>query len=458
MHGRGWAPVLQVLFLALLLWLSAALEPKRSKLSFQVETPPEEVQLNSDEDEAVPAGTMLPSRSHRRRRRSLDGAILEAVDNAERDEVLQHWHLRNQSSSSGGAWHRHLALVQLMHAHSAAALEAIRTGSFNPAVLILGVIVLLLMIMIVVTVSKGSDHGPRQELPSQRKPAVRCPAPSAAEIMRAAEASARNLPRSSRAPVLLGNGRNEGKDFAELWQGGAASAPIPPQSTRGRLFSVQSIPAASAVSLPPPSLPTPRDCRGDADLFDWSGRSSMDRTFCPCLLVPDGMEFVFAVREVLTRERQQLSFSVVDMEGQPLSHVIVKESGAGPQCGIFLRMLDGEALASVRTDMCFKQPVGLPEICQSSGEAFCSMAKDGGAYHLQSRAGQRSMSLRGNFREKAVKVTDSFGNLICETERCIIDFEGGSHYQVRVAPGNDAGLVLCSLLALDKIEGSSRAM
>lgn len=49
-----------------------------------------------------------------------------------------------------------------------------------------------------------------------------------------------------------------------------------------------------------------------------------------------------------SRGLPRLSFSVRDLEGSPLSHIIVNESTLGPQCGIFLQMLDSEPLASVR--------------------------------------------------------------------------------------------------------------
>ena len=35
------------------------------------------------------------------------------------------------------------------------------------------------------------------------------------------------------------------------------------------------------------------------------------------------------------------------------------------------------------------------------------------------------------------------GQLVALSERCLVGLDGGPHYQVRVAPRTDAGLVLC---------------
>lgn len=198
---------------------------------------------------------------------------------------------------------------------------------------------------------------------------------------------------------------------------------------------------------------------------------------CPDLVVPDRMEFVFAVREVLNTARQQISFSIVDLRGQPLSHIIVNESG--PHCGIHLQMLDGTPLAWIRTECLYERTSrcltagrskelapnaagsasGSVEICRPSGEVFCCVAQDEGIpcyrYVLRSKTWQRLYTYHGNFRQKAVNVTNSSGQLVCTSERCRMDFDSAPHYQVRVAPQTDAGLLLCGLLSIDKLEGGS---
>jgi len=197
---------------------------------------------------------------------------------------------------------------------------------------------------------------------------------------------------------------------------------------------------APASSVPASPMPTAR-------------RTEL-KMLCPCLVVPEGMELVFAVRDLLSGEKQQLSFSVVDLEGQPLSHVIVNE--VGPHCGILIQMLDQTPLAWVRTKA-VHDCRGMPEICYPSGEVFCTVAREEAVptsrYTLRDTSGQRLYTFHGDFKEKAVNVVSPSGRLICDTERCELGSDGTPHFQVRVAPGIDAGLVLCGLLAVEKIEG-----
>merc|ERR1711920_575003 len=180
---------------------------------------------------------------------------------------------------------------------------------------------------------------------------------------------------------------------------------------------------------------------------------------CPCLVVPEGMELIFAVREMLNRARQHTSFGVVDLEGAPLCHVIVNE--VGPQCGIQMQLLEKTPLAWIRTGPLHDQPRGLPDIRSPTGQVFCTVepCEPAGSargnirgYELYDTVGRPIYSLRGDFQEKAMNVLDQQGRLVCTTERCVLSFDTSPHYKVRVGPCVDAGLVLCALLALDKLE------
>lgn len=182
---------------------------------------------------------------------------------------------------------------------------------------------------------------------------------------------------------------------------------------------------------------------------------------CPCLIVPDGMEFVFAVPEALTAGRQQTTFSIVDLTGQPLSFVAVSESAGGwPSSGIYLQMLDKTLLAWVSTKLL--HDVGsLPYISRANGEAYASFFAEEGqrgrSYILKDGSGNLLYNFLGDFREKSIKVVDRSGQLVCTSERSLFHFDMAPHYQVRVGPLTDAGLILCGLLAIDKIEGSNKS-
>mmetsp|Transcript_88100 Transcript_88100/g.193248 ORF Transcript_88100/g.193248 Transcript_88100/m.193248 type:complete len:231 (+) Transcript_88100:3-695(+) len=188
-----------------------------------------------------------------------------------------------------------------------------------------------------------------------------------------------------------------------------------------------------------------------------SARKTTDlEPLCPCLVVPEGMELVFAVRDLLSTEKQQLSFCVVDLQGDPLSYVVVKE--AGFHCGILLQMLDQTPLAWINTKPLHTSK-GVIEVCHPSGEVYGVVAKEEAGprtrFTLRDTSGQRICTFHGDFREKAINGVSQAGRLICDTERCELGSEGTPYYQVRVAPGIDAGLVLCCLLAIDKVEGQS---
>eukprot|EP00931_Biecheleriopsis_adriatica_P022658 TRINITY_DN14497_c0_g1_i1.p1 TRINITY_DN14497_c0_g1~~TRINITY_DN14497_c0_g1_i1.p1 ORF type:complete len:493 (-),score=96.51 TRINITY_DN14497_c0_g1_i1:257-1735(-) len=343
----------------------------------------------------------------------------------------------------------------LLQAQSSVFHAAMR--SVNPAFLILGLILAVAATLAALMLCSKPTAGPRQELPSatsapRKTPVPRFPAPTAEEaaalaVMQAAEASSKHL-----AMQRLQRGSAHTSSFLDSCRPTLAPSPI---SQSSRLRSVQSHVLMNSAASLREKVPSSASCQagtrpGSTRCME-QGRSGV---LCPCLVVPEGMEFVFAVRDVLCPTRQQLSFSVVDLEGAPLSYVIVNESAPGSECGVFLQMLNREPLASVRTGMFFEQPSRLPEICTPSGEVFGLLAKDSSGYQLLSSFGQKLLRLQGDFRRKAVSITAASGELVCTTERCTVDFEGGKHYQVRVAPSVDAGLVLCSLLAVDKVEGA----
>lgn len=188
---------------------------------------------------------------------------------------------------------------------------------------------------------------------------------------------------------------------------------------------------------------------------------SCAQPLCPCLVVPAGLELNFAVREIVGQGRQLTSFPIVELSGKPLSNIIVDE--AGPVCGITLQQLNGVSLAYVRTTPVHEPAGGLPEICWPSGQRFCMLVRGrrpsqvkldyDGSYELRDLGGQLLFVAFGDFREKAVNIVNPAGVPVCATERCVVDGDDQSYYQVRVASCVDAGLMLCALLALDKVEG-----
>lgn len=260
------------------------------------------------------------------------------------------------------------------------------------------------------------------------------------------------LRRSCLATPLTASSPNDGPVLTAMAPL-AASAVVPGAPVTATVPAVSTAPSRPSQGPPPPLPRNPLLAPGPE-------ASRTEEQLCPSLVVPAGMEFIFAVRQAMTKERQMTAFSVVDMRGQPLSHIIANER-SGAQCGIFLQALNKTPLASVQTRLMHERPGSLPDICRPSGEVFCSLVCDGipscGRYILRHKNGHRLLAFHGDFREKATNVVNASGRLVCATERCQTDFDGEPHYQVRVAPNVDAGLVLCGLLAIDKSEGSTIA-
>lgn len=239
----------------------------------------------------------------------------------------------------------------------------------------------------------------------------------------------------------------------------------PPRPSTHMLNSTVISPPLPAPSPPtmdtmvPDSLPTPqpklKQKEKSAKREDNPKDVKAAEHLCPSLVVPSGMEFVFAVREDLDATRQELNFNIVDLKGAPLSRVVVSEKGdvnaAG--CGIFLQTLTRMPLAMVDMKAVHEKQNKSPLICRPNGEVFGQLKYDeSGKYLLKNKAGKGLLIFHGDFSEKAVNVMNTVGKLVCATERCVVDFDSSPHYQVRIAPYVDAGLVICGLLCIDKLE------
>lgn len=183
---------------------------------------------------------------------------------------------------------------------------------------------------------------------------------------------------------------------------------------------------------------------------------------CPKLVVPHGVEFVFAVREVLTRQRQMLDFDIVDLAGNPVCRVLAREQHAeGANCGLQVQYINNERLAFVRTNMLYEIPEGLPEICRADGQVYCRLVRDQaalmGKYTLQTLDGEQLMVFQGDFHTRAINAITPGGVVVSSSQRCMLDVanvpKGSTYYKVRVAQGGDIGLLLCGMLAVDKAEG-----
>lgn len=234
-------------------------------------------------------------------------------------------------------------------------------------------------------------------------------------------------------------------------------------------YTTVSLPAYDLQSSPPSRVALPGEAASSRSLstvssqdlrpaFQQSSPRSHSHILCPNLIVPDGMEFVFAVPEALQAHPQNTTFTVIDRKGQQLMRVVVREVQGMAQCGIRVEMLDGRQLAFVNTATIHRDRLGAVQVLTPAGDIFCSLSRDeavpNGKY--TARAGvssEKLLTFHGNFARRMVSVRDPTGHMVCTTEMCAVDGVGLPHYLVWVAPGGDAGLLLCGLLGIDKLEG-----
>merc|ERR1712232_151878 len=161
----------------------------------------------------------------------------------------------------------------------------------------------------------------------------------------------------------------------------------------------------------------------------------------------------------LTRSPQQTSYSICSRsDGKPIIYVIANERSS--QCGIWLKMANETTtpMAFIRTDTFHSGIHSGPQICRSTGEVYCTLTCGTNTtngrkeYVVFDPSGFSLWKVYGDFKGKRIFVSDPAGIDVCITQPFTIDADAmqSSYYEVRVAPGVDAGLMLCLLLGIEK--------
>lgn len=193
---------------------------------------------------------------------------------------------------------------------------------------------------------------------------------------------------------------------------------------------------------------------------------------CGKLVVPDNCECVLVVPM-----GHDTAFDITDVAG---TTVLKADLGSGRRSSSHLQGYAGHAPGSLALTsaqgsvLALVCPTGKsmalsPEfqLMRGSGEYFARLNRlesignsslRGGRYQLETLVGQKFHFL-GGFSDHAVNVTDDEGRLLATTERCTPGFDpDGDYYRVRVGPVVDVGLVLCSLLAVDRLTRADNAV
>eukprot|EP00929_Paragymnodinium_shiwhaense_P036007 TRINITY_DN19349_c0_g1_i1.p1 TRINITY_DN19349_c0_g1~~TRINITY_DN19349_c0_g1_i1.p1 ORF type:complete len:466 (+),score=103.37 TRINITY_DN19349_c0_g1_i1:85-1482(+) len=254
-------------------------------------------------------------------------------------------------------------------------------------------------------------------------------------------------PRLSDFPGLLGRSSLSG--FASEPKPGSTLQAEKPQLTQ--VDSLASLPALSreafAAAVPP------------------SGQSS-PKPLCAKLLVPEDTEYVFAIPDILDCVRQELAFTVLSLAGKALCSVQVRELRSNERA-LAVTFLNGKAMSRLRV-VSERREV---EIFEPDGNRFATVSRED--IHMSSHRflvrdtlNEILLVFSGKFRDRAVNGASPLGTLLCATRPCHIegtasataDAAASPYYEVRVATGADAALILCSLLAIDKLQGRPRSV
>lgn len=336
----------------------------------------------------------------------------------------------------------------------ALAVEAFERGKAAAALhpiyllfMVLCIMMFAILFMLLLYAAYMDEHGPIQARSGTRE--------------RAANLEERRMPGSARVspPMPIRSPRSSPQDAAEPPPEAQATVVHSPGDEK--LSSPQRQPQTSSSLVSPrqkskahPDVPLLAGLQG---VGLQGGEGSGTGTLCPRMVVPNGMEFMFVVPEALTRGRQDTTFSVKDINGRALSHVVAREERRGGDCGLYVQMLDKTLLAWVRTSSVHNNVNGEPEICKPDGSVFCNIARDTTSpntiYHArEAGSGRRMLAFIGDFADKAVNIVNAQGKLAGSTERKLLELDHMPYYVVRVAPKEDACLLLCGLIAIDKLE------
>lgn len=194
--------------------------------------------------------------------------------------------------------------------------------------------------------------------------------------------------------------------------------------------------------------------------------------FCPELVVPQICECALVIPV-----GSATSFSITDARGVVVLRVTTSRSSAAPSSSALSSAFALSAAQAVGT-MTLTTPDGsaLGLICpagstlgeapslssafhllRSGGEFFAQLTMIEDARYQLATLGGKRMNFLGSFTDHSVTVTEEGRGLVATTELCSVDFDpSGEYYKLLVAPATDVGLVLLSILAVDRLAGTGR--
>lgn len=235
---------------------------------------------------------------------------------------------------------------------------------------------------------------------------------------------------------------------------------------RAALPTVQSLPC-----LPPRSLPESKQHLKPVLGGSGPGDTS-HQVFCPDLVVPSGCECVLVVP---LRRAAERSLDLTDMNGNVVLRAVLS---AEPDCDsnhggdmlyenlqqVVLTSNQGVALA--RCHMTETGSTSRRSLRMVHGDSqmreFHLFRAQGDYFGKVTRSVERNakfclvtvsgtpLYFRGSQEHRAWSITDGAGKLVAATELCLVEFDySRQFFRMRVAPLQDMGLILCSVLCIE---------
>lgn len=174
---------------------------------------------------------------------------------------------------------------------------------------------------------------------------------------------------------------------------------------------------------------------------------------CPSLVVPAAQETSFALKENMFSWTPRQPSKIQDARGEVLAKV--EGTCIGPADRMALKSPREELLCEVqRRSLDFAEHPNVFDIFHPHGELFGVLEKDMllPKFTVTSSAGAKLLMFEGDFRKKEITVTSGSGRTVAQTGQGFFKFSRVGHYQVRVASGIDAGLVMVCCLAIDEAD------
>lgn len=162
----------------------------------------------------------------------------------------------------------------------------------------------------------------------------------------------------------------------------------------------------------------------------------------PMLVVPDGKIFLFRVPALVNTSRQKCSFDILDCHGDAVCAVTVDEPEADRGGVIRLETkVEERLLAYVLTEPVEEKTL---RICKPDGTVFALISEKADLFvvHKENRT---LLTCYGDFLNHHVRVLDT------HHRKAGISQPDRDGYTGSVASNEDGGLVLCTLLAIDKL-------